>query len=52
VSCVKSAELIDMQFGMLSWVRPQNIITWVVGASMERGTFGGIGPMEKHCKVM
>jgi len=61
VSCDKMAELIEMQFGMLSQVRPGTCITWDVDASTGRAllrVFGQLKSIVKlrtlgvgHCKV-
>jgi len=46
------AEPIQMQFGMLSWVGTGNMYyNGNVDAPTHRGTFGGIRPIEKHCKA-
>ena len=50
-SCAKTAERIEMQFGMLSQVRPGHVLHGNVHASTGRGTFEGIWPIEKHCKA-
>ena len=45
VSCAKKTELIEMQFGMLTWVSPGSCIGLLNGnvdAPREGGTFKGI----------
>jgi len=49
VSCAKTAEPIEMQFGMLSRVGPEHVLYGDVHALTGRGTFGGLWPIEKHC---
>jgi len=43
VSCAETAELIEMQFGMLSRVDPGK-------CPRGKGHFGGVWPIEKHGK--
>jgi len=51
VSCAKMVELIEMQFGMLSWVGPGN--TYCMGCRWPHGKrhFWDAWPTEKHCKA-
>jgi len=50
VSCAKTAELIEMQFRMLSRVGPGNM--YYMGMVMRDWVlFGGVWPIGKHCKV-
>jgi len=51
MSCAKTAEPVAMQFGILSRVGPGNIYYMGVDAPTGRSTFGGVGPIEKHCKA-
>ena len=49
MNCAKLAELIDMQFGMLSQMGAANhLIDVGVHVLMGRGTFGVVWPIEKH----
>jgi len=40
-----------MQIGMWTWVGPGNIQYIGVDDHIWRGTFGGVWPIEKHCKA-
>jgi len=46
VSCAKTAEPIEMQFGMLSRIAPGTCITWDVDGPTGRGTFGVSGQLK------
>ena len=48
MSCVRTAEPIEMQFGMLRQVGRGNVITWEREAN---GHFCGVWPIVKHCKA-
>ena len=48
VSCAKTAEPIEMQFGTLRRVGPGNIITWEMEGN---GQFCGVWPIVKHCNA-
>jgi len=39
------AELIEMQFGMLSWLVPGNIITWECRRPYRKRHFRGVWPI-------
>jgi len=49
MSCAKTTEPIEMQFGMLSWVGPGNLYYMGCGCPRE-GTLWGVWPIEKYCK--
>jgi len=51
VSCTKTAELIKMQFGMLSRVGPGNVLYGDVDSATGRGVYLGVWPIERHCKA-
>jgi len=50
VSCDKTAELIEMQFGMLSLVGPGTCITWDVDASTGRALLRVFGQLKNTVK--
>jgi len=40
------AEPTEMQFGMLSWVDPRNVLLGVIDAPTGMGTFRGVWPLK------
>ena len=51
MNCIKTAEPIEMQFGMLSWVSPGNMHYMGMYIPHGNGHFWGVWPIEKHCKA-
>jgi len=51
VSCVKRAESIETQSGMMRPMGSGNVLHGDVDASMGRGTFEGVWPVENHCQA-
>jgi len=51
VSCAKMAELIEMQFGMLSQVSPWNMYYIVEQTTHRKGHFWVVWLIGKHCKA-
>jgi len=52
VSCTKTAELIEMQFGMLTRVGPgSHVLHGGVDGPAGRSIFGGVLLIEKHYKA-
>jgi len=51
VSCAKTAEAIEVQFGMLSWVDAGNM--YYIGCRCPHGNehFWGAWLIKKHCKT-
>jgi len=50
VSLTKSAEPIDMLFGVLTGMGPRiHILDGCPDFQTRRGTFVGVGPIRKHC---
>jgi len=45
------AEPTEMQFGMLSWVDPRNVLLGVIDAPTGKCTFRGVWPVEMYCKA-
>jgi len=50
--CVKMAEPINMQLGMLSWVGPGTCITWECRCPTGSSAFGSVWRIQKHCKAL
>jgi len=50
LSCAKTAETIEIQFRMLSWVGPEDVLHGDVAAFIGRGTCGDVWLTAKHCK--
>ena len=50
MSCAKTAEPIEMQFGMMSQMSPGNVLH---GVQMphRKGHFWGVWLIEEHCKA-
>jgi len=49
--CAKIVEPIECSFEMLRQVGLGNILHGDVDATTGRDTFGGVWPVEKHCKA-
>jgi len=50
VSCAKTAELIEMQFGARSQLHPGNMIAWGCRCPVAKGTFGMSGRLKSIVK--
>jgi len=51
VSCAKTAEPTEMQFGVLSEMGPGTSVTLQCRSPPGKGHFWGVWPIEKHCKA-
>ena len=51
VSPAKTAEPIDMPFGLWSWVGQRNLLGGVQILTREAAILTGVWPIEQHCKT-